>query len=160
MPLQPPQSLTSAHDLSRFQSGNAVLDDWLKRRSLANEVAGASRTYVIYEQNSNDVIAYYSLAVGSVIRNSASSKVRRNMPDPIPVMILGRLAVDESFHGKGIGRGLVRDAILRTQQAAKIAGIRAILVHAIDDKAREFYEHLGFQPSPISPLTLMLPLSN
>jgi len=143
-----------------FSSGEASLDDWLRKRALRNEAEGASRTYVVCEQGSNRVVAYYALATGAVLREAAPGTVRRNMPEPIPVMVLGRLAVDERFQKRGLGRALVRDAILRTLQAGDIAGIRAILVHALSDSARVFYLHCGFEPSPIDSLTLMLRLSD
>jgi GNAT superfamily N-acetyltransferase len=135
-----------------------VLDDWLRRRALANQASGASRTYVVMAQNR--VVAYYALANGSVIPGQAPGRVRRNMPDPIPVMVLGRLAVDRQWQGKGLGSALLRDAILRTLQAAQIAGIRAILVHALHQRAADFYRHHGFLPSPLSDHTLMLLLQD
>ncbi len=150
----PPQKLTAAHDLSQFDSGEPALDDWLRRRALQNEASGASRSYVIC--TAGCVIGYYSLAAGAVAHAVAPGRIRRNSPDPIPVTLLGRLAVDKSFHGRGLGSALLRDAVLRTVQAAGIAGIRAILVHAISDSARRFYEHSGFVASPVDPLTLMI----
>jgi len=105
------------------------------------------------------VIGYYALATGNVAATEAPRKVKRNMPDPIPVMILGRLAIDQTFQGKGLGTDLLRDAVLRTLQAAEIAGIRAMLVHAIDDSAARFYERAGFISSPLRPLTLFLLLN-
>ncbi len=155
--LSPPQKLIAAHDISAFDSGEAALDDWLRRRALSNETKGASRTYVVCAMDR--VVAYYSLAVGAVAHADAPGRVRRNMPDPLPVMILGRLAVDRSRQKQGLGRALLRDAVLRTLQAAEIAGIRAMLVHAISEAAKAFYLNHGFQPSPVHPLTLMLPLS-
>lgn len=152
----PPERLTAAHVVCDFESGSPQLDDWLRRRALRNEAEGASRTYVVCQ--ATRVLAFYSLANGAVLQHQAPGRVRRNMPDPIPVMVLGRLAVDRGFQGRGLGRALVRDAVLRTLQAADIAGIRALLVHAKDEAARTFYERSGFLPSPIDPLTLMLPL--
>ncbi len=105
------------------------------------------------------VVAYYALAVGAVAHASAAGRVRRNMPDPVPVMIIGRLAVDQEFHGRGLGQGLLRDAVLRTLQAADIAGIRAILVRAISSDAQRFYEKHGFVRSPIDPMMLMMTLA-
>lgn len=149
-----PEHLTSEHDLAAFDSGTPALDDWLKRRALANEQAGASRTYVVC--GGGRVIGYYALATGGVTQAAATGRVRRNMPDPVPVMVLGRLAVDRAYQGRGLGAGLLRDAILRTLQAAEIGGIRAILVHAISEEAKQFYEHHGFVESPIDPMTLMI----
>lgn len=152
--LRPPEKLNSSHQIESFDSGNSQLDDWLKRRALKNELEGASRTYVLCA--GEIVVAYYCLANGAVAQTTATGKVRRNMPDPIPVMIIGRLAVAQQWHGMGIGRALLRDAVLRTLQAAEIAGIRAILVHAISEDAKQFYEKCGFTASPIEPMILMV----
>lgn len=152
--LRPPEKLNSSHQIEGFNSGNSQLDDWLKRRALKNELDGASRTYVLCA--GEVVVAYYCLANGAVAQTIATGGVRRNMPDPIPVMVIGRLAVDHRWQGKGIGRALLRDAILRTLQAAEIAGIRAILIHAISEDAKQFYEKCGFTASPIDPMTLMV----
>jgi GNAT superfamily N-acetyltransferase len=149
-----PEHLTPQHDLAAFDSGVAVLDDWLRRHALANEQAGGSRTYVVCA--GKRVIGYYALATGAVARVTATGRVRRNMPDPVPVMVLGRLAVDRAHQTRGLGEGLLRDAILRTLQAAEIGGIRAILVHAISEEAKRFYERHGFIVSPIDPMTLMI----
>jgi GNAT superfamily N-acetyltransferase len=149
-----PEHLTPEHDVAAFDSGVPALDDWLKRRALANEQAGASRTYVVCA--GGRVVGYYALATGGVAQAAATGRVRRNMPDPVPVMVLGRLAVDRVYHGRGLGSGLLRDAILRTLQAAAVGGIRAILVHAISEDAKRFYERHGFVESPIDPMTLMI----
>jgi len=157
-PLSVPTLLTEAHDLSGFSSGESQLDEWLKRRALRNQFSGASRTYVVTIEN--QVIAYYALASGSVMAQEAPGRIRRNMPDPIPVIVLGRLAIDEKWQGKGLGKALLRDAILRTLQASEMIGIRAILVHALHEKAAAFYQHVGFLPSPISDTILMLSLED
>ena len=154
---QPPEKLSTDHDLSHFQCGEPALDDWLRRRALQNEESGASRTYVLCV--GNRVVGYYALAVGSVAHAEAPGRVRRNMPDPVPVMVIGRLAVDKTRQGQSIGPALLRDAVLRTIQAAEIAGIRAIPVHAISDRAKSFYERSGFIPSPIDTMTLMITVS-
>lgn len=156
MTLQPPQPIQPDHDLSNFNCGRPNLDDWLRKRAIKNEAAGASRTYVVCENG--EVRAYYCLATGSVEAEQAPGRVRRNMPDPIPVMVIGRLAVDARMQGSGIGRGLLKDAVLRTLKVAEIAGIRAILVHALDEEAADFYRRYDFLDSPIDPLVLMLPL--
>ena len=126
-------------------------------RVLRNEQEGGSRTYVVSEDGK--VIGYYCLAAGSVMRRATPGRIRRNMPELIPVVLLGRLAVTRSHQGKGIAQALVRDAVLRTLQAAEIAGIRTLLVHSLDEDAAAFYRHLGFVESPIDPLVLMLPLA-
>lgn len=152
--LRPPEKLNSQHRIEGFESGNGNLDDWLKRRALKNEVEGASRTYILYAEDI--VVGYYCLASGAIPQISATGKVRRNMPDPIPVMVIGRLAVDIHWQDRGLGRALLKDAILRTLQAAEIGGIRAILVHAISEDAKRFYERCGFTPSPLEPMMLMI----
>jgi GNAT superfamily N-acetyltransferase len=149
-----PEKLSLDHDLSQFQCGEPTLDEWLKKRALLNEKSGASRTYVVCM--GRRVVAYYALAAGAVAHVDAPGRVRRNMPDPVPVMVIGRLAIDQSIQGQGTGPALLRDAILRTLQAADIAGIRAILVHAISERAKRFYEKWGFVSSPVEPLTLMI----
>lgn len=152
--LRVPEPLTPEHDVSHFSCGEASLDEWLRKRALANQTSGASRTYVLCADVK--VIGYYALAVGAVAHHEASGRIRRNMPDPVPVMVLARLAIDRSYQGQGIGTALLRDAILRTMQAAQIAGIRAILVHAVSEPARKFYEKSGFHASPIDPMMLMI----
>ncbi|HEX4593939.1 MAG TPA: GNAT family N-acetyltransferase [Bryobacteraceae bacterium] len=149
-----PQKLSRDHDLSEFDSGEPLLDEWLRRRAEKNEASGASRTYVVCVHKK--VVGYYTLAAGAIAHAEASGRIKRNMPDPVPVMVLGRLAIGRSFHGYGMGTGLLRDAVLRIVQAAEIAGIRAILVHAITEEARRFYEKYGFVASPIDLLTVMI----
>jgi GNAT superfamily N-acetyltransferase len=153
-----PEKLNSSHQIDNFDSGDGQLNDWLKKRALKNELEGASRTYVVCA--GNVVIAYYCLANGAVAQTIATGRVRRNMPDPIPVMVIGRLAVDRNWQGQGIGRGLLRDAILRTLNAAEIAGIRAIIVHAISKSAKKFYEDCGFTASPIDSMILMITIKD
>lgn len=149
-----PEKLTGSHDVSQFECGEPALDSWLTRRALQNEEAGASRTYVL--RAGQEIAGYYALATGAIAHAEATGRVRRNMPDPVPVIILGRLAIASKFQGHGIGAALLRDAVLRIVQAAEIAGIRAILVHAISDQAKRFYEKYGFIPSPADPMTLMI----
>jgi GNAT superfamily N-acetyltransferase len=153
-----PERLTAQHEVADFDSGVAVLDDWLKRRALKNEESGASRTYVVC--SGKKVIGYYSLSAGSILQSEAPGRVRRNMPDPIPVILLGRLAVDQSLQGKGFGKGLLRDAVLRTISAGEITGVRAILVHAISEDAKHFYKSCGFQESSVDPMILVTTISD
>jgi predicted N-acetyltransferase YhbS len=152
--LSSPEPLASHHQLDGFDSGVPALDDWLKRRARQNEAEGASRTFVI--RSEQRVVGYYSLAAGSVTRSAATSKVRHNMPDPAPVVLLGRLAIDRAWQGKGLGPDLLRDSVLRTLGAAEFIGVRAMLVHAISVDAKAFYEKYGFRASPIEPMTLMI----
>ncbi|OGB07236.1 MAG: GNAT family N-acetyltransferase [Burkholderiales bacterium RIFCSPHIGHO2_12_FULL_61_11] len=131
---------------------------WLKRRSLKNQIQSASRIFVVCEETR--VVAYYALASGAVTSSDATDRFRRNMPDPIPVVVMGRLAVDLSLHGKGFGRSLVRDAGMRVIQAADAIGIRGMTVHALSDGAKAFYEKVGFEPSPLDPHLLMITLAD
>lgn len=158
MALTPPQPIGESHHISAFDSGVSVLDDWLKRRARANQQSGASRTYVLSENQR--VVAYYALASGAVDIEKASGRLRRNMPDPVPVAVLGRLAVERSYQKHGLGRALVRDATARVLQAADVIGIRGILVHAISPEAKAFYLALGFEVSPLERLTLMATLAD
>lgn len=152
--LTPPAPLAAEHDLGAFASSVAPLDEWLRRRARGNEMAGASRTFVVCA--GQQVVGYYSLAAGSVLHEAATGKVRRNMPDPVPVALVGRLAIDRRDQQQGLGRALLRDAILRIVGAAETIGLRAILVHAISADAKAFYETYGFTASPIDPMTLMV----
>ena len=154
--LSAPALLGEAHDLQLFDSGHDSLDEWLRRRARANQVSGASRTYVVCE--GERVVAYYCLSSGALAVADAPGAIRRNMPDPVPMAVLGRLAIDRNWQGKGIGPALLQDAVLRTGQAAHIMGIRGLLVHAISDEAKAFYEYHGFTASPANPMTLVLSL--
>lgn len=157
--LSTPQPLTANHLLDGFTSGEASLDDWLKRRSLSNQLSGASRTFVVSDQD-GCVFGYYAMAAGAVSHQLATSGVRRNMPDPIPVMVLARLAVDHRAQGIKLGAALLQDAVHRAVTVSQNAGVRALLVHAIHERAKQFYMHYGFQESPLHPMTLMLRLNS
>jgi GNAT superfamily N-acetyltransferase len=154
--LTAPVRLTAFHNLAEFDCGTPSLNQWLTRQALKNEASGASRTYVVCIDNT--VVGYYCLAAGAVVRTEAPKPMQRNMPDPIPVMILGRLAVDLANQGQGIERALLRDAIFRVLRAADIVGIKAILVHALSDEAKQFYLSHGFEESPVESMTLCLAL--
>ncbi len=156
--LQPPEPLGESHECVDFCCGEATLDDWLKRRARANQASGASRTFVVC--SGKRVIAYYALASGAITVESAPGRFRRNMPNPIPIAVLGRLAVDAGWHGHGIGRALFCDAARRVAYAADVIGIRGIVVHAISEPAKKFYLALGFEPSPHEPMMLMVTLAD
>jgi len=155
--LSAPEPLTAAHDVATFSCGQPTLDEWLKRRALNNQKTGASRTYVVTD--GARVVAYYALASGALASSGATGKVRRNMPDPIPVAILGRLAIDTTLQGRGLGRALFRDAALRVLSAAQTIGIRGLLVHAISDEVALFYRALGLDTLPNEPRTLVVTLA-
>jgi len=155
MNLQSPALLTHDHQVHAFACGETVLDEWLKRRALANNISGASRTFVVADDN-HEVMGYYALAAGAVAYQESNRTIRQNMPDPIPVMVLARLAVDVRAQGMKLGAALLRDALQRCIQVTPNAVVIALLVHALNDKARKFYEHYGFQAAPAHPMTLML----
>lgn len=155
--LSVPQALTAAHVLDGFDCAAGSLNDWLKRRALANQSSGASRTFVVADLN-DVVYGYYALAAGAISHQIATGTVRRNMPDPIPAMVLGRLAVDRRAQGIKLGAALLQDAVSRVVNISHSVGVRVLLVHAIDDNARRFYLHYGFQQSPLDAMTLMLRL--
>lgn len=149
-----PVPLNTGHDLSYFSCGEPSLDEWLSRRAFPNQIAEASKTYVIVENKF--VVGYYCLAAGSVSPASVTGRIRRNMPDPLPAIIIGRLAVSLSHQGRGLGATLLNNALERSLQAAEILGCRAILVSAINKTAAAFYDKAGFIPSPVNPLLYMM----
>jgi GNAT superfamily N-acetyltransferase len=157
MTLAAPSPIEGSHDVSAFSCGHPSLDDWLKRRAVANRKSGASRTFVVCE---GGVVAYYALAAGALACAEATGKFRRNMPDPIPVAILARLAIDANYQKQGLGRALFRDASLRILSAADAIGIRGVLVHAISEQAASFYRAIGVESSPANPQTLMMTLAD
>lgn len=142
-----PEPIQAYHQLESFCSGETSLDEWLRQRALKNEILGASRTFVACTENKEEkkVVGYYALAAGSVAHSRVSSKTKRNLPNPIPVLVLGRLAVDNHWQGHGLGASLLQDAVFRSKAAAKHIGARAILVHALSEDAKHFYEYFGFQ---------------
>jgi GNAT superfamily N-acetyltransferase len=153
-----PHPLTSAHDVSAFDCAVPELNDWLRRRALQNDAARASRTFVV--TGDGRVVGYYALATGAVAHAMATGRVRRNMPEPIPVMVIARLAVDHAYQGTGLGSALLRDALLRTLAVSEAVGIRAVLLHAMSDEAKRFYLHHGFAESPVDPMTMMVLLAD
>jgi len=154
--LSTPSRIDESHDRSGFDCGVLSLNDWLARRALGNERRGASRTYVVCENT--QVVGYYSLTSGSVNRSEAPKPLQRNMPDQVPVILMGRFAIDQDYQGLGIGRELLRDAIFRVLSAAEIIGVRAILVDAISLRAKGWYVAQDFDESNFDAMKLYLPL--
>lgn len=149
------ETLAKTHDLSAFDCGKPSLNDWLRRYAWQNQAADAARTYVVHR--ANRVVGYFSLAYGSVQREEVPERIAKGLArHPVPVVVLARLAVDRRETGRGLGKALLKDALLRIEAAADIAGARAVLVHAIDEDARAFYERFDFERSPVDDLTLML----
>ena len=157
--MRPPEPLGPQHQLDGFDCGNAALNRWLQQRALAHERQGVSRSVVLCPDEGNAVIAYACLSAGATVLAAVPGALRRNRPDPLAVVVLGRLAVDRRHQGQGLGRALVADALRRSLAARRLIGARALLVHAIDAQAAAFYRSLGFRPSPLSASTLMLQLS-
>jgi GNAT superfamily N-acetyltransferase len=153
----PPEPLSSGHAVDGFECGEGSLDDWLKKRALKNQASGASRCFVVCSRNT--VIGFYGLSAGGIHHEAAPKPMRRNMPDPLPVLLLGRLAIDRNYHNQGLGRALLRDAMLRAVHVASEAGVFAILVHALSEQAKRFYLSRGFVESPLQPMTLMMTLA-
>src|SRR5580700_3251325 len=155
--LSQPSPITGDHELDNFDSGASSLDDWLKNRALKNQASGASRCFVLC--NDNKVIGYYCLSAGAISREAAPKTMRRNMPDPLPVLLLGRLAIDRNYHNKGLGSALLRDAMIRAVYVSGDTGVFAILVHALSEQAKLFYLSRGFLESPLQPMTLIMTLN-
>lgn len=151
-----PLPISVDHELIDFDSGEPSLDEWLKKRALKNQSSGASRCFVLC--SGKKVIGYYSLSAGAISHGSAPKTMRRNMPDPLPVLLLGRLAIDKNYHNKGLGSALLRDAMIRAVSVAGDAGVFAILVHALSEQAKRYYLSRGFIESPLQPMTLIMTL--
>ena len=152
--LTAPAPLSAAHQLDAFACTEPALENWLKQRALRNQIDGASRTFVVC--SGADVVGYYALAAGSVLHAQSPGSIRRNMPEPIPVAILGRLAVHRDWSGRGLGADLLKDAVLRATRLAGEMGIRALVCHVISAQAKRFYLQHAFIESPIEPMTVML----
>ena len=153
-----PELLDSKHNVLDFNCGNETLNDWLKKRALKNQKQGASKTFVICDDK--QVVGYYALATGSVERINVPKSLARNMPNPIPVIVLGRLAIDKKIQGEKLGSALLKDAIRRTIFISENVGVKALLVHAISEEAKRFYLHHNFIESPVESMTLLLSMNN
>lgn len=152
--LIPPAPITADQELANFDCGESSLNEWLKKRAFKNHVAGASRCFVVCA--GVKVIGYYSLSAGAISHEAAPKAMRRNMPNPLPILLLGRLAVDKRYHNQRIGQALLRDAMIRAVSVASDAGVFALLVHALSDQAKQFYLSRGFIESPLQPMTLLM----
>jgi len=150
-----PTLLNDGHQLNNFQCGIEELDTWLRKQALKSQSRGTARVNVVNDTSDNKVVGYYAIAMGSVSREQAFSSLRRNSPDPIPMVILARLGVESAYQGRGIAAGLLKDCIIRSVQAMNAVGGAGILVHAIDNSAQAFYKKFGFKESTFDPLVLM-----
>lgn len=158
MAICPPGPLGDEHQLDDFRCTSPELTRWLVNRARKNHRDGASRCFVVCDDRQH-VIGYYALAAGAVSHEAVPGHLKRNMPDPIPIAVLGRLAVHADWTGKGMGQGLLQDALRRTLQIAQQMGLRALLCHAIDEPAKAFYLKHGFIETPLDPMTVMLSLT-
>lgn len=156
--MKAPEPLSSGHNLADFSSSEPSLNEWIRKKALKNHSAGISRVYVICTEDSNRVIGYYCLSTGSVQRNTAPGTYRRNAPESLPVIVLGRLAIDQAYSGQGLGVALLKDAIFRTKNIAQQVGVRALIVHALNEDVQNFYTKFAFDPSPVNPLVLFYPI--
>jgi GNAT superfamily N-acetyltransferase len=156
--LSAPEPLNPDHAIAGFDCGVASLNTWLELRAMANQVSGASRTFVVCDDGK--VVGYYALASSAVAPAAAPGRFRRNMPDPVLVVVLGRLAIAISHHGQGLGRALFQDAALRVIHAADAIGIRGMVVHALSEEAGNFYLRLGLDESPLDPMTVMVTVAD
>lgn len=152
--LRGPVPLRADHEAEAFRCGDAVLDGWLRTRALRNQVEGASRTWVVLEGST--VVAFYASSTAVVLRSAAPGRAARNQPDPLPALLLGRLAVDHRHQGAGLGAALLKHFLLKALEVAELVGVRLLLVHAAKPEAAAFYEHHGFERSPLDQLTLLL----
>jgi predicted N-acetyltransferase YhbS len=154
-PLSEVEKLAAGHDLTQFQCKKRSLEAWLRRHALKNQILDSSQTYVVHR--GGRVVGYYALTYGEVQLADCPPAISEGMPPrfAVPVVLLARLAVDDREAGRGLGGELLKDALTRTVNAADIAGAKAVLVDAIDDEARSFYKHFGFEETPVEPLKLM-----
>lgn len=155
-----PVLLTGDHVVAGFDCGKPALDEWLRRRALGNQGSGASRTWVVLEGDSPQVVAYYASSTGAVLRSAAPARIRRNQPEQIPAILLARMAVDQRHRGKGLGAALLKYFMLKALEVAGSVGVRVLLIHAKDEEAQAFYGHYGFVESPLDPLVMMMLLGD
>ena len=158
LPLTKPEEISRKHEIAAFTCERDSLDDWLKNQALKSNSAGDSKVFVILEEG-GEVIGYYAISAGSVSRKEATRKIGANAPDPVPMALIGRLAIHKNHQRQNIGSALLRDAILRIAQAAEHMGIKGIMVHALDDDSAKFYAERGFQPSKVDGHHLMISIS-
>lgn len=154
----PPASLKSYHGIEGFRSGEESLDSWLHERAIENMEMGASRTYVVCQPDSHKVVGYYAVCMGHILGNEVTGSMRRNMPRQIPAVILGRLAVDKDWQGRGLGKALLNDAVRRATLASAEVSARLLIVHVISKEAEIFYEYYGFVRLPTETPTYALDL--
>ncbi len=154
-----PELLAGEHLLDGFDCGKPTLNEWLIRHALNNKANGTSRTWVVVETGSREVVAFYASATASILRSSAPKKMRRNQPEEMPAILLARTAVDSRHTRHGLGAALLKHFMLKALEVAQSVGVRVLLIHAKDDEAKSFYSHYGFVESPFDPLILVMLLA-
>lgn len=154
MSYQGPVLLSDEHVVEDFDCGNDVLNEWLQTRALRNQREGSSRTWVVLD--GRRIVAFYASSTAVLLRSHATKRAARNQPDPLPAVLLGRLAVDAEYQGRGLAAALLKHFVLKSLEIAELTGVRLLLVHAKNDAAQRFYQRYGFEPSPADDLTLML----
>lgn len=153
-----PLLLASQHVVAGFDCGTPALNDWLARRALGNQAMGTSRTWVVTEAETDQLVAFYASSTASVLRSSAPGQLARDQPVEVPAILLGRMAVDAKHQGSGLGGALLKHFTRKAIDVAGAVGVRLLLVHAKDEQAKSFYQHYGFAESPVDPLTMMMAL--
>jgi GNAT superfamily N-acetyltransferase len=153
-----PQLLAADHLVADFDCGQTALNDWLKRRALGNQQTGTTRTWVVTESSSREVVAFYASCTGSILRSTAPKKIGQGQPEQVPALLLARTGVDQKHQGQGLGAALLKHFVLKAMEVSASVGVRLLLLHAKDEEAKSFYEHHGFVASPVDPLTMMMVL--
>lgn len=151
-----PELLSADHDVADFDCGRAPLNDWLQRRALDNQHSWTTRTWVVTEAGSPEVIAFYASCTGSVLRSTTTRTIRQGQPEQVPALLLARMGVDRHHQGRGVGAALLKHFVAKALEVSASVGVRLLLVHAKDDAAKVFYQRYGFVASPVDPLTMML----
>jgi len=151
-----PQLLASGHIVTDFDCGQATLNDWLKRRALTNQQQGTTRTWVVTETGSHEVVAFYASCTSSVLRGTAPKRISQGQPEQLPALLLARMAVDQKHQGRGVAAALLKHFIVKAMEVSALVGVRLLLVHAKDEEAKSFYGHYGFVASPVDSLTMMM----
>ena len=155
-----PELLAGEHRLEGFDCGSGALNDWLVQRALRNQSSGTSRTWVVVEVGTGQVVAFYASSTASILRSSAPKRIGRNQPEEMPAVLLARMGVDSRHQSRGLGAALLKHFMLKAVEVAQSVGVRVLLIHAKDDNAKSFYEHYGFVESPLDPLVMMMLLTD
>ena len=151
-----PELLAGEHLLEGFDCGSEALNHWLVRRALRNQSSGTSRTWVVVEVETGQVVAFYASSTASILRSSAPKRIGRNQPEELPAVLLARMGVDSRHQARSLGAALLKHFMLKAIEVAQSVGVRVLLIHAKDESAKSFYEDYGFVESPLDPLVMMM----